>query len=288
VTWGEIRIALASAFPDADFSLIDSWIQVAYASILERARWSPLRRDHVLHFPGAYRQGTVSVTNGSATVTGSGTNWSTQTGQKIVIGPDNTSYVVTVIDDSTIELDREYSGETGSGLSYIIFQDSAPLPADAKYARAAWLDKYGLPLRKADEGFPSRAGIRAIIGMPQYWMHGPDSIDAYGNAVRTVVVYPAPENPTDVRVSFDIAAPAFTGLNLDQGPPSWMPGEAIVSMAKVQAYTHYGNQLAAQSSQKIADEMVAAMIRHDVNRSGATPIRVGPTFVSWRRSRYYR
>jgi len=80
----------------------------------------------------AYTTGTISVTNGSATVTGSGTSWYTsathypawgsddaQAGRSITI--DSVAYTIKSVDSATqITLTANYAGSTASGLSYSI------------------------------------------------------------------------------------------------------------------------------------------------------------------------
>lgn len=71
-----------------------------------------------------YTTGTISVTNGSATVTGSGTTWSTTTnaeaGEYIKL-PDGKWYKVTAIGSNTsITIEISYQGSTLSGQTYTI------------------------------------------------------------------------------------------------------------------------------------------------------------------------
>lgn len=74
-----------------------------------------------------YRTGTVSVTNGSATVTGSGTLWESLTlvDSMIFKIKDEPAiyYIDEITDDTTIVLNQEYLGTTTSGLRYLIVQD---------------------------------------------------------------------------------------------------------------------------------------------------------------------
>ena len=68
--------------------------------------------------------GTVSTTNGSDTITGSGTSWDASlNGKRIRIGNDNVGYTVLSVGSATsITLTTNYSGTTGSGKSYNIFK----------------------------------------------------------------------------------------------------------------------------------------------------------------------
>ncbi len=68
-----------------------------------------------------YKTGTISVTNGSQTVTGSGTSWlaNVAAGDWLFVGGDGTSYEVgSVGSDTGITLTANYAGTTASGKSY--------------------------------------------------------------------------------------------------------------------------------------------------------------------------
>lgn len=69
-----------------------------------------------------YNTGSVTVTNASATVTGSGTSWgSDMEGKAFRVNEHSEPYVVRDVNSTTsITLDRAYKGETGSGKGYAI------------------------------------------------------------------------------------------------------------------------------------------------------------------------
>lgn len=68
-----------------------------------------------------YSTGTVATTNGAASVTGSGTTWTTaMTGMQIRIGSDLATYIFTYASSTTGTFDRPYDGATGSGTSYAL------------------------------------------------------------------------------------------------------------------------------------------------------------------------
>jgi len=73
-----------------------------------------------------YTTGTVAVTNGDATVTGTGTAFLTEVsiGDWFVRADDGVSYqVASITDDTNLELTATYGGVTGTGLSYAISRD---------------------------------------------------------------------------------------------------------------------------------------------------------------------
>lgn len=73
-----------------------------------------------------YKTGTVSVTNGSATVTGSGTAWSSNVspGDGFVVAGTSVPYTVASVSNNTsLTLSTPYQGSSASGESYAIWRD---------------------------------------------------------------------------------------------------------------------------------------------------------------------
>lgn len=71
-----------------------------------------------------YTTGTISVTNGDATVTGSGTSWDTSTNAEVgeyIELPDGKWYqIASIASDTSLEVEADYLGSTLSGESYTI------------------------------------------------------------------------------------------------------------------------------------------------------------------------
>ena len=102
-----------------------------------------------------YRQGTVSVTDGSTTVTGNGTRFLTAgINQGAAFRIDNRPYaweIKSVVSDTELELAAPYYGGTVSNASYSIDRNhQATLPADlaARLAKALgnWEARYDLDM----------------------------------------------------------------------------------------------------------------------------------------------
>lgn len=86
------------------------------------------RLNRIMKYRGStnanYTTGTISITNGSATITGSGTSWNTtsnvELGEYIRL-PDTKWYRITAIGSNTsMTIETEYTGSTQSGQSYTI------------------------------------------------------------------------------------------------------------------------------------------------------------------------
>ena len=70
-----------------------------------------------------YKTGTIAVTNGSATVTGTGTMWSNaiKAGDRLVVASTGEIFeIATIVSDTELTLVVTYPGTTGTGLAYHI------------------------------------------------------------------------------------------------------------------------------------------------------------------------
>lgn len=84
--------------------------------------------NYILKYRGstnaAYTTGTISVTDGSSTVTGSGTSWNTTTNAEVgeyIQLPDTKWYRITAIANNTsLTIETTYGGSSASGQSYVI------------------------------------------------------------------------------------------------------------------------------------------------------------------------
>jgi len=100
-----------------------------------------------------YRTGTVAVTNGSATITGTGTAWvaNAAVGHGIVL-PDGRIYeVAAVVSNTQITLATSYLGSTASGQSYMIVPTRGPELALLQSV-AALLETYGAAFLGVGQG----------------------------------------------------------------------------------------------------------------------------------------
>lgn len=76
-----------------------------------------------------YRTGTVSLTNGSDVVAGTGTYWATAANRPEAgdIFTDNAKIyeIISIDSDGSLTLDRPYEGTTATGVSYAIIRNTS-------------------------------------------------------------------------------------------------------------------------------------------------------------------
>ena len=161
-----------------------NWINLAQEDMDSRCYWHNLESSvpSMIQFKAPYSTGTVAVTNGSPTVTGTGTAWTSaeHVGQTISLpdsaGNTNTYYYITAVDAGaqTLTLGMNYIGANASGSSYNIDYITYALPSDVstQKIRTVLIQNPHRELKKVDvkernELFPNLLSGRS---QPRAWM----------------------------------------------------------------------------------------------------------------------
>jgi len=111
-------------------------INDVYVRTLPRiADWNPIIVESFLSMTSAYRTGTITVTAGSASVTGVGTTWTSAMtaadGYKIKFAGNDNIYTFEYVGATSATISPQLSGETGlTTVSYHIFRDEYQLSSD--------------------------------------------------------------------------------------------------------------------------------------------------------------
>lgn len=124
----ELGVAAFTDLPSTQQSLYNDFLEMALDEIASRAEWVWLLREGYFTTKAPYTTGTVAVTNGSTTVTGTGTAFTTGTNaavdEVIRVGTDSSYYRIASVDTATqLTLRSAYAGDTASGASYRISAD---------------------------------------------------------------------------------------------------------------------------------------------------------------------
>lgn len=129
---------------------IKNLINTSIERISREANWKQLRRRSSFNTTAPYTTGTVTCTNLSQTVTGSGTSWiaaGIQVGQRISLGGSQLRYTITAISSATsLTVDYQYDGTTASSLTYTIYgQEMYNLPIQTNKEAFLYHEKFGFP-----------------------------------------------------------------------------------------------------------------------------------------------
>ncbi|MDI6787555.1 MAG: hypothetical protein QME51_04215 [Planctomycetota bacterium] len=126
-------------------SAIELAINNYYFQLWNKNNWWFARREFSMDTIVPYETGTISVTQDSATVTGSGTAWtSAMKDRKLVVDSDNKAYAIkTVGSPTSITLETVYKGDTASGKSYKIYKSVYRL--DDRVFKMLWIKQTYTP-----------------------------------------------------------------------------------------------------------------------------------------------
>lgn len=131
-TFEELYKGLKVYAPDTPLPLCKQYINEAYSEALSGNRWSGLREDDEFVINTPYEDGTITVTQGSATVTGSSTAFtSAMAGRQLIVESSAPFYDISSVESGTsLTLTRPYSGSDDSGASYSIENVYLDCPSD--------------------------------------------------------------------------------------------------------------------------------------------------------------
>jgi hypothetical protein len=151
--------------------LIDGWIQDRYTEVLDALPWKRQEADSVIQAPATYNTGTVTTTQGSASIVGLGTVWSAaMNGLMIRINNTQEYYQFTFVSGTTATLDRSYEAPSGTGRTYRIDQNIFLMPSNARIVREVRpMHDREKPLEMVTPSELNRiAGTRTFYGTPRY------------------------------------------------------------------------------------------------------------------------
>lgn len=113
---------ISQSVPGLSLDMVDQWAQARYSErILSAIPWKRTEGLFTLPSPPSVIQGLVSVNQGSAAITGSGTQWTAaQNGLYIRIGNFEEYYQFTYASATSGSLDRNYEQPSGSILTSLV------------------------------------------------------------------------------------------------------------------------------------------------------------------------
>ena len=180
--------------------------------IRARGNWSFWETEGSLAFPAQYSTGTLSVTQGSPTVTGSSTVWTAaMVGRQIRIG--TSQYTITArASDTSVTIDRNWATDSDSGLSYVIYQARYTLAADVDKIIGMWDTTNQYRIDTATPGTVNSRQVWNTSASQALWrcgaIFGRDSSNSY-----YLYINPAPTDAADIvywyhRIPDEVSGPA--------------------------------------------------------------------------------
>lgn len=289
-TWGQMRFELAKQFPQIEQDLLTSFLQGAYNHILDQRAWSGLNYAATIQTTGQYITGTVTLTNGANTVTGSGTTFTSgMTGRRFKASGRNEWYTFTYVSSTSGTLDRNYEGDTISGASYAIYQPIYQLDVTLKYLQIAANPSGKDVLQQVDpEKIVEYETTAATIGTPGCFAVYPPTDEATYPIYQRIQLYPAPEDSVGLLVRGQLSPVFFDGSNTGSYPLSFVSTDAILAWARYRCAQIAKDVNTAQAALGEYNTFVNDMHLVENQRIGPQRMEMASPFTSHRRQRWMR
>src|SRR5688572_1315969 len=114
-TFEQIWRRLLLYAPELPIPLAQEFVNSAYSRALTRYRWSQTRKLGAFTIPALYTTGTITTTQGSTAVVGSGTVWtSAMVGRQLFLSSGAFYTIETFTDATNIVLDRPFAEASGA------------------------------------------------------------------------------------------------------------------------------------------------------------------------------
>jgi hypothetical protein len=291
-TFGQIQFELTSfaksnQLPAVDLELVRGWINEAYGDVLDHRGWKGLEVRAVLQTVSTYRTGTVTVTNGSAAVTGSGTTFTTaMTGRQFRVPGSYESYTFTYVSGTSGTLDRNFEGETAAGIAFEIFQTVYQLPARVKHIALMRNPRTNHPMQlMTEENLDQASAARLTIGEPYFYSPATDTTDAATPIYHQVEIYPAPETAVGLNYTYVRLPIEFSGTNTSVEILPWVDSRAVIAGAKALMLAHMKQYQEAGAEGVIASRSIDRMSQVETATVGPSRLRMAPRYTRHRRTR---
>lgn len=197
--------------PDPILAL--QWLQDRYHSILTRSQYNFLITEATFNTVAEVTDGTVELTNGSATVTESTSNangWTSALEDRYFrVAGDSEFYPVSTYTDAnpdTLTLSRVYEGSTASESSYKVFQRIYSLASDVDRVISMARIETSAPIEQVSQADLDQAvPHRPLLGNPDVWAPAGTSGDIF-----QVELYPIPDEAHGILYRYFRTVPALT------------------------------------------------------------------------------
>lgn len=134
--WNRVLLRCPSLSP----KLAQDFVVNAFRRLAEVRRWSWLVKYGQFITPAVYNTGTVTVVNGSTSVTGASTSWTAaMVGRQFRVGLAAPIYTITDVPSTTsLELNAPFGGPSSSATGYSIYQCYFTPPSDFHQFICLW------------------------------------------------------------------------------------------------------------------------------------------------------
>lgn len=288
--------------------LLDSYLNECYTDILQMTDWTGLHAHATIETIAAYQSPTnppspptesVTLTTGSANVTGVGTAWTAATVGRFFFRPgDNVVYAVTAVASPTaLTLDRPYEG-VGSeapgtvyaGASYTLFTDIYSLPADARSPVTVLNPVNGKPMAEmTKDNLDVSRGTRATVADPWTFAVYDDSSEASPPVLHRIQFYPPPLRARGYQLEYLRNPNVFNGTNTSASPLPFVTDSVLLNCCRSKIWIHLEKPTkAAGYSAASTGELNRLLLNEHSQTRALSALHMAPRFTRHRLRRVDR
>jgi hypothetical protein len=272
MTYGQIRLRLTQLLPGIAMDLIDGWIRDRYTEILDALKWQRREVRSIVQTAAPIRSGTITLTQGSTVVNGTGTGWTpTITGCGLYVPQRNEWYEVAYASATAAELDRPFEGSTLTDVTYRLYQSVYVLPDDCRILTSVQSMQGNRPLRPWQPWIDSAP---AAFGSPQYWRLTMDA-----NTVpprQQIEVYPIPDRIESLAIEYTAEDTSFDGTAVALLP--WVREGCLVAGVEADGRRYLEQFAAADRQEARFVKLLGDMQRTETARRSAGVLKVASKY----------
>jgi hypothetical protein len=297
MTWGQLRLQLQTSAPGISLDLLDEWLNTRYEQVLEATDWMGLKAHATIQTQAAYQSATdtVTLTVGSAAVTGVGTAWTGAiTGQRFYRPGDTAIYTAAQVSGTSLTLDRPYEGNGSNaagtvyaGSAYVLMQNVYQLPSDCRSVVTVLNPVNDLPMQAmTKDGLDASAGPRTLVNDPQCYAAYDDSPETSPPVLHQIEFYPPPLRARGCPMEYLRAALGFDGGNTSGSPLPFVSNSVLLAGVRADIQLHLKDFNAAKGYEAMYQEELARLLRveHQQRRT-KTALKMAPRFTRHRLAR---
>ena len=261
----------------ADTTQLKAWINDTIQRLAGMRNWPSYRKPYYIGLTAPYTTGTVTVTNESATVTGSGTSWASgMVGQEFFTGADGGRvYQITAVGGTTsLTLSQTFLGTSGASQTYSIRYVRYGMASDFDRPYGGLYDEFGREMRASEVSLGELSALRmqhrGTMSLPTHVAF--DKGGPGQTQTTSIYFHPAPSAVYMLRGTYQ-ASPV---LATDDVAPDWPERfrHLLHEALRMEVTTQDGK---GQNPVTISnfENMVEQAYRRDVQKTMPISIRVG-------------
>jgi hypothetical protein len=284
MTWGQLRLQCQLSALSIDLDLIDGWLNTRYEKIIQATDWTGIDAHATIQTKAAYQSvaDTVTLTVGSATVTGLGTAWTNAIGgaQQFYRPGDSASYTPTYVSATQLTLDRPYEGMGSdapgtvyAAAAYVLMQNLYALPADCSTVVEIIDPITEFPMQRMSKAeLDASVGVRTLVEDPRIYAIYDDSPETNPPVVHQVEFYPPPLYARGLPLEYRRSVFGFDGQTTGASPLPFVGSLALIVGVRADVATHLKQTAQAMKYESEFKEALADLLRVEHSQRRKAPV----------------